>query len=94
MQKLTLDNYNSTSIRDKSGKELGQWWGVKWEGTEGIRETAEWRHPIAGMHVRRTDKIAEAPFRDVSEYMDRILKWWAKLSGGRTTQLRSSILRR
>jgi len=35
-------------------------------------------HPIAGMHVRRTDHRGEAPFREVSEYMSWIDDWFSK----------------
>jgi len=56
------------------------WWVADWERTDeqgqGDQPVGEWRHPIAGMHVRRTDHASEAPFRDVKEYMRSILQWW------------------
>jgi len=40
---------------------------------------AEWKHPIAGVHVRRTDHRVEAPFRELSEYMEHVSKWFASI---------------
>jgi len=33
-------------------------------------------HPVAGVHVRRTDHRVEAPFRELSEYMVHVKKWF------------------
>lgn len=62
---------------------MGDWWRADWEEPdlpahdENNRELAgEWGHPIAAMHVRRTDHGSEAPFRSVREYVERIQTWW------------------
>jgi len=64
------------------------WWVADWERTDeqgqGDQPVGEWRHPIAGMHVRRTDHASEAPFRDVKEYMRAILQWWDNPANRRT----------
>lgn len=35
-----------------------------------------WKHPIVGIHVRRTDHKIEAPYRDLSDYMKHVLEWF------------------
>jgi len=42
--------------------------------TKDIRE--KFIHPIAGIHVRRTDHRNEAPFRDLKDYVELAVKWF------------------
>lgn len=73
--------------RKANPDDVGEWWRADWERpSDKAREddddsdeghmAGEWRHPIAAMHVRRTDHSSEAPFRDVREYVERIEHWW------------------
>jgi hypothetical protein len=60
---------------------IGNWWQAEWEFPSPGDQKPEppesaWQHPIAGIHVRRTDHGSEAPFRMINEYMERINKWW------------------
>lgn len=34
------------------------------------------KHPIVGVHIRRTDKIVEASYHTVSEYMEHVEEWF------------------
>eukprot|EP01103_Thecamoeba_quadrilineata_P018740 TRINITY_DN7322_c0_g1_i1.p1 TRINITY_DN7322_c0_g1~~TRINITY_DN7322_c0_g1_i1.p1 ORF type:complete len:477 (+),score=57.54 TRINITY_DN7322_c0_g1_i1:21-1451(+) len=38
--------------------------------------SSEWKHPIACIHVRRSDHIIEAPYRKIEEYMAIVEKWF------------------
>jgi len=38
--------------------------------------TDQFKHPIVGIHVRRTDHFGEGKFRDISEYMKKAEIWW------------------
>jgi hypothetical protein len=75
---------NATIPPKRSGPDqVGDWWRADWEEPDlpAHQETNQelkegWRHPIAAMHVRRTDHGSEAPFRSVGEYVERIESWW------------------
>jgi glycoprotein 6-alpha-L-fucosyltransferase len=81
-------SHEQSAVGQASGDQVGDWWKADWELPHDQRTTysdgngdqqqplGEWRHPIAGMHVRRTDHGSEAPFREVHEYMARIEAWW------------------
>uniref|UniRef100_H2ZE68 GT23 domain-containing protein n=1 Tax=Ciona savignyi TaxID=51511 RepID=H2ZE68_CIOSA len=40
------------------------------------KEKIKFAHPIAGIHVRRRDKIGEAYFLDLERYMDHVESWY------------------
>jgi glycoprotein 6-alpha-L-fucosyltransferase len=81
--------------------DVGEWWKADWEFPEDHHArskdardlTGEWRHPIAAMHVRRTDHGSEAPFRDVAEYVKRIEKWWDEYRARPENRLMTERLR-
>uniref|UniRef100_H2YXJ4 GT23 domain-containing protein n=1 Tax=Ciona savignyi TaxID=51511 RepID=H2YXJ4_CIOSA len=43
---------------------------------ERAKEKIKFAHPIAGIHVRRTDKLGEAAYMDLERYMDHVESWY------------------
>ncbi|EEC04309.1 hypothetical protein IscW_ISCW024155, partial [Ixodes scapularis] len=45
-----------------------------------FKTSSGYKHPIVGVHIRRTDKHTEAAFHDVQEYMVQVEDYYAELS--------------
>lgn len=45
-----------------------------------FKTSTGYKHPIVGVHIRRTDKHTEAAFHDVQEYMVQVEDYYAELS--------------
>lgn len=97
MQEIHAELTRVGGSLERRPRNTGDWWKAYWEFDQDqalddqvAYEIGEWRHPIAGMHVRRTDHGHEAPFRQVDEYMSHIENWWSRYRSHPDNQRNSS----
>lgn len=50
-----------------------------WQAIDDFKMANGYKHPIVGMHIRRTDKKREAAYHDVREYMQHAEEFYNKL---------------
>uniref|UniRef100_H2Y0J1 GT23 domain-containing protein n=1 Tax=Ciona intestinalis TaxID=7719 RepID=H2Y0J1_CIOIN len=43
-----------------------------------VKREIQFAHPIVGIHIRRRDKISEAPYYDLERYMDHVESWYGR----------------
>jgi len=62
---------------------IGQFIRFLWKPNQGVRkefEKIKMKHPIVGVHVRRTDKSSEAKFYNIENYMVHVEDWYRNYS--------------